>query len=443
MTSQCPNCQRWFTNLRSLRLHIQSCRPTHFAKDDTHCQIDHHLLRSSHYTDNVTAFNDERYSERDNNDYKDDPSDIDDLFPAESRVCSDDYDNVDRFLNDYKEAQGQQSTAASKVQTKLNHLINSHKAPLKLYDDIFGLFNEYMSSDNFDRYDRFKCRKSFIKANEGIYRVSHLWPNNLDVVLTDGAKVTVPVFDAKSMILDLLTNPGTMNGRNIAVGYDVFTGNVDETALENKCYGEVHTGDQWLPARDRYCTNKDQMDNEMPVALIIFGEKSHTDLHGSLSLTPIIFILTLFNQPARNNTKFWRPLVYIPNLSYGKNKADKRDTRDKIQDEHRCLSIAMHSIKEIHRMGEFYATVMGRAVKIKVWIHYFIGDTEGDNKWLGHYPGNKKEISRPYCDCCCGYLDLNNPNPSCIYTTLDDMREAKRVKRNNDKEGKSLLKSMS
>ncbi len=188
-------------------------------------------------------------------------------------------------------------------------MINSHKAPLKLYDDIVDLFNEYMSSDNFDRYTPLKCRKSFIKANEGIYNVTHLRPTNLDVVLTDGAEVAVSVFDAKSMILDLLTNPETMNERNIAVGYDVFTGNIDETALENKCFGEVHTGDQWLPARDRYCTNEDQMDNEMPVALIIFGDKSHTDLHGSLSLTPIIFTLTLFNRPARNNTNIWRPLA--------------------------------------------------------------------------------------------------------------------------------------
>ena len=36
-----------------------------------------------------------------------------------------------------------------------------------------------------------------------------------------------------------------------------------------------------------------------------------------------------------------------------------------------------------------------------------------------------------------------NPNPSCVYVTLDNMREAKRVKSNNYKEGLALLKSMS
>jgi hypothetical protein len=86
-----------------------------------------------------------------------------------------------------------------------------------------------------------------------------------------------------------------MSERNIAAEYDVFMGNINETLPENQCYGEIHTGNQWLPARDRYCSNNGDMINEMPIALIIFGDKLHTDLHGSLSLTPIIFTLTLFN----------------------------------------------------------------------------------------------------------------------------------------------------
>ena len=64
-----------------------------------------------------------------------------------------------------------------------------------------------MSSENFNKYARLKSRKSFIKANESIYNVTHLRPKYHNVVLTDGAEVTVPVFDAKSMIMDLITNP--------------------------------------------------------------------------------------------------------------------------------------------------------------------------------------------------------------------------------------------
>jgi hypothetical protein len=111
------------------------------------------------------------------------------------------------------------------------------------------------------------------------------------------------------MVISLLSNPSVMNEKNFAGEYNVSTGKADNHPANNK-YEEVHTGDAWLPARDRYCQNK----TDMPVGLIVFGDMSHTDLHGALSLTPIIFTLTLFNLTAQNNSKFWRPFGYIPNL---------------------------------------------------------------------------------------------------------------------------------
>jgi hypothetical protein len=102
-------------------------------------------------------------------------------------------------------------------------------------------------------------------------------------------------------------------------------------------------------------------------------------LHSALALTPIIFTLTLFNRTSQNNVKFWRPLAYIPNLGYGKNKADKTPTKDKVQNEHACLSVVFQSIRRIHREGGFRASVVDREVNIKIWVHYFIGDTEGNN----------------------------------------------------------------
>jgi len=104
----------------------------------------------------------------------------------------------------------------------------------------------------------------------------------------------------------------------------------------------------------------------MSVALIIFGDSSHTDLHGALLLTPIIFTLALFNRTLWNNANFWRPLAYIPKLGYGKNRADKTATKDKVQNKHKCLSVAFELIRWIHREGGFRASVLGREVKIKI-----------------------------------------------------------------------------
>ncbi len=80
---------------------------------------------------------------------------------------------------------------------------------------------------------------------------------------------------------------------------------------------------------------------------------------------------------------------YIPNLVYGKGTSDKTRAKDKIQDEHRCLSFIFGSLKEISKEKGFMCYVLGRTVNVKVWIHYFIGDTEGISCL-----GNFQEIKR-------------------------------------------------
>ncbi len=88
--------------------------------------------------------------------------------------------------------------------------------------------------------------------------------------------------------------------------------------------------------------------------------------------------------------------LHISNLGYGKNKADKTSTNNKIQDKHKCFSVAFESIRQIHQVGGLQALVLGRDVNIKLWVHYFIGNTVGNNKWLGHYLGNKRQVHWPY-----------------------------------------------
>jgi hypothetical protein len=154
--------------------------------------------------------------------------------------------------------------------------------------------------------------------------------------LHDGKTVTVPVFDTKEMFISILTDKTLMLNTNFVEGYNVLTGDDDNNNPCNQEYGKVHTGDAWLPARDRFCANP--YGPTMPVGFIVFGDKSHTNLHEKLALTPIIFTLTLLNRTSCNNTRFWRLISYIPNLSYGKGGADRRKTSDKLQDEHTCLS---------------------------------------------------------------------------------------------------------
>ncbi len=74
-----------------------------------------------------------------------------------------------------------------------------------------------------------------------------------------------------------------MNEKNFAERYNVLTGKVNNHSANNK-YGEVHTGDAWLPTRSRYCQNE----TDMPVGI----HKSHTDLSTRRTITNTNYIHT-------------------------------------------------------------------------------------------------------------------------------------------------------
>ena len=170
----------------------------------------------------------------------------------------------------------------------------------------------------------------------------------------------------------------------------------------------------------------------MPVPLIVFGDKTHTDLHGSLAVTPIIFTLSLFNRAARNNPRFWQPLAYIPNLLHGKGKKNKTTSIVELQDEQECLVLVFKSLTDLHQCRRgITMQVRGRFVRGRAWIHFFIGDTAGNNTWLGHYNYNgSSKLKRPYRDCLCTFRMMEAPNPHFTYITLDDTRAAKKRKMN-------------
>jgi hypothetical protein len=77
-------------------------------------------------------------------------------------------------------------------------------------------------------------------------------------------------------------------------------------------------------------------------------------------------------------------LDYIPNLGYGKGKAKNQTAEMKLQDEHNCLSLITNQKSKINEEGDFWTEVMGRRVRVKIWILFIAGDTSGHNNLVGH-----------------------------------------------------------
>jgi hypothetical protein len=111
--------------------------------------------------------------------------------------------------------------AVTKFQVLLNDLLIIHKASLLLYDEICHLFKQYIYSPNFDRFAKFKSRRSLLTSTQNTFNSKALRPINGTVRLHNNSLVTVPVFDTKHIIISLLTDPDVMNEKNFAEMYNV------------------------------------------------------------------------------------------------------------------------------------------------------------------------------------------------------------------------------
>jgi hypothetical protein len=73
--------------------------------------------------------------------------------------------------------------------------------------------------------DTLQNRIPFLKKMERNLHISQLKPKVILVNLNGGGKANVAVFNLKAMILSLLLDDNLMRPKNIAEGYDIFTGN--------------------------------------------------------------------------------------------------------------------------------------------------------------------------------------------------------------------------
>ncbi len=100
-------------------------------------------------------------------------------------------------------------------------------------------------------------------------------------------------------------------------------------------------------------------------------------------------------------------------------KNSKKPSHQGYQDEHDCLNAAFSSLQCLHRNGGMAMTVMGKPVVGKIWIHYCVGDSQGNNCWLGHFNGSGN-LNYPYRDCNCRMWDMDKPTKKFQYITQQD-----------------------
>jgi hypothetical protein len=218
-----PNCKRWFTTQKSFKHHIRHCRRTNCEEtlNDLGISAANPLL--SNFTPGVetNVFQQSNLTQS----YEDEYDDFQKIEGAvESTFDSDGWVNNNEELKEDMDDNNSsvqpqiQLMAVTKFQVLLNDLLIKNKASLLLYYEICHLFKEYISSPNFDRFAKFKSRRSLLTSTQKTFYSKALLSNNGTVRLHNNTLVTVPVFDTKHMIISLLTDPSVINKKNFAEG---------------------------------------------------------------------------------------------------------------------------------------------------------------------------------------------------------------------------------
>ncbi len=151
---------------------------------------------------------------------------------------------------------------------------------------------------------------------------------------------------------------------------------------------DIDTGRIYRGAYDLLCRGRP---NHVLCGIILYIDKLAVDCHGHLSLEPIYFPLSIFNQKTRNKPEACRPLGYIPNLGL-QSKAENRHSMlssQKVQLYHDILSRILLSLVQVQQADPmpFHLSYHNREydVLLKFPLLAILGDTESHDRLCGRY----------------------------------------------------------
>jgi hypothetical protein len=110
-------------------------------------------------------------------------------------------------------------------QIDLQAILSNHRTDLKLQDEIVGLLQHYSHDKNLNfSTATLSSRALFMTKLERTMDTSSLKHDDVVVNLSSGTAANVSVFNLEAMLMPMLTDDQIMNPKNIAQGYNLFTG---------------------------------------------------------------------------------------------------------------------------------------------------------------------------------------------------------------------------
>ncbi len=274
---------------------------------------------------------------------------------------------------------------AEKLSIRLLAILRRIGAPNYVYGEIMNIMEDALRH-NVVLTSTFRDRSLTLNHLSQRFSMQPLFPQLGSIASPDGRVFSLVTHRAKSMIHSLLTSPLMEDDNNL-----LFPNLEDPLAPPPAIVhtlADIDTGRSYRNAYNLLCRGRPK---HIMCGIILYIDKLAVDRHGHLSLEPVYFTLSIFNQKTRNKPEAWRPLGYIPNLGL-QSKAENRHSMlssQKVQLYHDILSRILLSLVQVQQADPmpFHLSYHNREydVLLKFPLLAILGDTESHDRLCGRY----------------------------------------------------------
>jgi len=326
---------------------------------------------------------------------------------------------------------------------KLCWICDKANVPHHIVDDIVNLLRECQKRNITIQPEHLLQRVHFIKHLEK--RFSSPIPQSMIIGLEGFSSndqdygrrfrdiAEIVWYDFKEQALDLihdLTIWGDMSNFEGTVDPDnPFSGQSPRT---DGLLDEIVDG-AWYKNTYEECKAIAGDDDFIVLGLVLYCDKTGTDVYQRAGLEPLSFTFTIFNRKCRYQSKSWRVLGYVPDLEM---KSSAYKTKQRLglmgkgrpcRNYHTCLNKILLSLKEKQGNHE----PIWEWIRIGDYVSYrrcffpvamMIGDSQSQDKMCGRYLAYAN-VPRLCRACDVTPEESDNPDHKCIFLDMKDIND--------------------
>ena len=326
---------------------------------------------------------------------------------------------------------------------KLCQICDKANVPHHIVDDVVDLMRDCKKNNITIQPEQLRKRVHFLKhlANRFkspipqsiIVGLEGFSTNDLQYSRKSRDKAEIIWYDFKEQAMDLIHDIGIWGD------LDNFEGTIDpknpfsgQSPRTDGLLDEVVDG-AWYNKTYAECKEIAGDEDFLVLGVILYCDKTGTDVNQRAGLEPLSFTFTNFNRKCRYRSEAWRVLGYVPDLEM---KSTAYKTKQRLglmgkgrscRNHHTCLSKIVETLKKFQGKDEpirEWIRIGDHVSKRRLFfpVAFIIGDSQSQDKMCGRYLAyaNVPRICRA-CDVT--PEECENPKHKCKFLNMSDIHD--------------------